>query len=272
MTHQRGFSLIDVSVLVAVLGLLAASLLSSNNVRQEMVRLSATEQRMDDADAAIRQFFLENGRLPCPASLTVRPGTDPFGGEVLYAREPTGTRACGGTVTPTFATVGIDERQRGAVTQRVRLGMLPTRSLGLPDSAGYDEWGNRLWYVVYEELAVSSASFNAFVSPTVSNPGLAFTALPIQLSSDGAGTPAVTVSSDDSIAYLIFSTGRDRQGAFSPTGQLVTICANLGDPNRNRDSQNCDGGFVYVSANIDETPGANFFYDITRFALLNEFR
>lgn len=267
MNQQRGFSLIDVSVLVAILGLLAASLLSSQSVKKESTGLAVTEQRLDVADAAIRQFFRENGRLPCPASLTVRIGTDPFGGQILYGREPTGTFACGGATAPTMVTHGIQEHRKSPPSRYIRIGALPTRDLGLPDRAGIDGWNNRIWYVVIEELATSPAAVAAFVLPASPHE-------PISLLS--SLTPNVEVEKfapGDALAYVLISMGKDQLGAYSKEGAPRVPC-DLTNP-RSIESENCDSGDVYtytpITDNLDVND-ANYFYDLLRWGRLKEFR
>src|SRR5690606_24700956 len=65
--HSNGFSLIELAVVLAVLGLLLGSLLSPLRAQWQAERLRETRARLDQAEAALLGFALQHGRLPCPA-------------------------------------------------------------------------------------------------------------------------------------------------------------------------------------------------------------
>lgn len=74
MTHRRslrctqsGFSLIELSVVVMVIGLLLSSMLLSLSKQDEIKRIKLTEQRLEAAREALIGFAIVNGRLPRPA-------------------------------------------------------------------------------------------------------------------------------------------------------------------------------------------------------------
>lgn len=74
MTHryslhctQSGFSLIELSVVVMVIGLLLSSMLLSLSKQDEIKRIKLTEQRLEAAREALIGFAIVNGRLPRPA-------------------------------------------------------------------------------------------------------------------------------------------------------------------------------------------------------------
>lgn len=124
----RGFTLIEMAVVLVVVSLLLGSLLVPLASQVEQRRIESTEQILDQARAALLAFAAARGRLPCPADAT------------------------GGQEKVTMAT--------GACASNP--GFLPAATLGLSplDAAGYalDGWGmeqNRIRY------AVRSATINS---------------------------------------------------------------------------------------------------------------
>ena len=108
---RRGFTLVEMLVVVAVLGLLLGGLLVPLATRMESARYERVAEQLEMARLALIGFAAANGnRLPCPdTGAEGRPN-------------PTGAGACD---TPE--------------------GFLPHATLGVPD---LDPWGNRLRYRV----------------------------------------------------------------------------------------------------------------------------
>jgi hypothetical protein len=237
-------------------GLFLAAILSSSHVRKETTAYERTEETLDRAVMGIREFYKTNKRLPCPASLTVRQGANPFSGQILYGMEPTGNFACGGATAPTLATHGIHEYRQSGTARWIRIGMLPTRSLGLPDSAGIDGWGNRIWYTVIEELAESEAAFNGFTPPASPHESISVVR---QLS---PLTSVVPLSSGDAMAYVLVSMGKDGIGAYTKSGGLKAACDTVLP--RSFESYNCDADDRYAFGTINESATDNYFYDSLR--------
>ena len=127
--HAAGFTLIEMAVVVAVIGLLLGSLLVPLATQVEERRLGEVRRTLDDAREALLGFAMANGRLPCPASSASNGAENPLGG--------------------------------GACTNNYN-GFLPAATLGITptDAQGYavDPWGNRIRY------AVTAANTNAFTT------------------------------------------------------------------------------------------------------------
>jgi type II secretory pathway pseudopilin PulG len=253
---QKGFSLVDVSILVAILGLLMASLLSYNTIKRETNGWQRTNASLDQAKEAIQQFYRLNLRLPCPAPINLRPGVTGYG------TEPTGALACGGAGAPTWAANGMVKVIRSAGSRTVRIGALPTRSLGLADPFGLDGWDRKIGYAVIEDLATSPALFDGFVPPA------ALADEPITILSALPSTRAVSLSTGDAVAYVIFSFGPDGEGAIGSGGATFRAC---GAATR-WDAQNCDLDTIFLDAPINETPGSTYYYDMLRWARYKEIK
>ena len=65
---QRGFSLIEIAVVLMVIGALLGGLILPLASQQDASKRRETAQLLDDIEAALLGFAAANGRLPCPAT------------------------------------------------------------------------------------------------------------------------------------------------------------------------------------------------------------
>jgi prepilin-type N-terminal cleavage/methylation domain-containing protein len=135
----RGFSLVELAVVMAIVALLLGSLMYTLSAQVEQRNFEDTRRRLEQARELILSFAIINGRLPCPArsAATATPVTV-AGDEV---RDSSGN-CIGDSVTDYY----------GGTSGAVTLGLLPARTIGFQqvDSAGFavDAWGNRIRYAV----------------------------------------------------------------------------------------------------------------------------
>lgn len=161
LRHASGFSLVEMSVVLLVLGVLLASVLGPLRVQWQSERLRETRTRLDAAESALLGFVLQRGRLPCPADPTL-------------VGSSAGLEDCG--------------REQGT---------LPWQLLGIPEA---DAWGRRWLYAVSPGFADTSGNTPSPVagcaSPTpVPAIGISFTwcsAGAYTVSESGGGTSMVT--------------------------------------------------------------------------------
>ena len=66
-TGMRGFTLIELSVVVLVITLLLGSLLIPLATQVEQRNMSETQKRLQEIKEALIGFAIANGRFPCPA-------------------------------------------------------------------------------------------------------------------------------------------------------------------------------------------------------------
>lgn len=131
LTLKAGFTLLEMSIVLAIIGVLLGGglVLATMYLQQSPVR--ATNLQMRSIDEALWNFRTLYGRLPCPADLTLAVTSNNFGREATDAG--TCAVAAGGS---NFATGNGAE------------GMLPTKTLGLSDEMAFDGWGRRIFYAV----------------------------------------------------------------------------------------------------------------------------
>jgi len=154
---QRGFSLIELSVVLIVFGLLASGMIGSLAGQRRVMEENEARRLLDLATDALYGFAIRNGRLPCPAAAGLADSDGTAGSE-----------AC-----------------------PLEHGVLPWRTLGL---AELDPWGQRLSYYADrdftgEPLAGARAAFD------LATPGSANIHAAHNISATIANTlPAIIVS------------------------------------------------------------------------------
>lgn len=67
--NQRGFSLIEIALVLVIVGLALGGIMSALGPQLENKKVSDTQARIKEASDAIVAFAMVNGRLPCPAAL-----------------------------------------------------------------------------------------------------------------------------------------------------------------------------------------------------------
>ncbi len=232
MTHsiflvkQKGFSLIEMAIVLTIVALLLAGLVPTVSSQIEQARRNETRKQLDEIQQALIGYAIINGRLPCPANPAFLTGTANAGTEV----------AC------TAGTLN---------------GVLPWITLGVAET---DAWGNRFTYRVTESFADSIAA------ATVTPPGTCATIpanSSFALCSDGDITIKDGAAGNNiatKIAVVVVSHGPKSAGAYTPQGGATRIAGAMGDEleNANNDttfvSKTTDIGFddivVWVSPNI----------------------
>lgn len=117
----RGFTLVELAVVLVVVSLLLVGLLGPLTAQQEQKNIMDARRQMDEAREAIFGFLISNGRLPCPANPTLP-----------------------------SANAGAGLERAGGCTGANSIGVLPWRTLGLRE---VDPWGNRFTYRVTAKFA-----------------------------------------------------------------------------------------------------------------------
>lgn len=199
---QSGFSLVELSIVILVMGLLLGGLMMPLSVQRENARLKEGEVQLHNILDAVEGFALVNGYLPCPAT--------PLSAGVAA---PSGT-ACS-----------------------VQHGFVPATTLDLQgqrntDNLLLDPWGSPVRYSVSASDANTDGSWD-FVTPgeiaVVSMPLL----LPdLAVCSTSSGSSSTSCASNNTTLtagspLVIYSLGQD-WSTFTSTDQVENVGANLG--------------------------------------------
>ncbi|HSH08154.1 MAG TPA: type II secretion system protein [Burkholderiales bacterium] len=131
--YTRGFTLTELAVVLAIVGLLLGSMMLTFSVQVEQRNFAETQRRLEEAKELLLAFAVVRGRLPCPATTTSN-GNESFS---------IGDATSGGTCTLTTHD-----------------GFLPAAAIGFSpvDASGYglDAWNNRIRYAVSLATPVNS--------------------------------------------------------------------------------------------------------------------
>jgi type II secretory pathway pseudopilin PulG len=144
-----GFSLVELAVVLAIVGLLLGSLMYTLSAQTEQRNFEETRRRLEQARELVLAYAIIKGQLPCPArsALTTVPATV-AGDEVRNA-----SGQCIGD--------GVEDYYGGA-NGGVTLGLLPARAIGYqqvdPAGLAIDAWGNRIRYAVAKSRAAGTCS------------------------------------------------------------------------------------------------------------------
>lgn len=187
----RGFTLAELAVVVAIIGLLLATTMFTLSAQVEQRNRSDTQRRIEEAKELLLSFALVNGRLPCPG----------------------------------FASGG-ESGGGGAACTNSYNGFLPATTIGFQpvDAAGFglDAWGNRIRYVV--SSATWSAGAGRFTTAHATTAwSLSQTPADLVICSQSPAVVAATtcdantsVTNQNVVVAIVFSTGKN--GATGGTG------------------------------------------------------
>lgn len=199
---QRGFSLVELSVVILIMGLLLGGLMMPLSMQRENARLRDGKDQLVSVRAAIEGFALVNGVLPCPAT----PGSD-----------------------------GLASLAGGGCT--VQHGFVPATSLDLTgqrneDNLLLDPWGSPIRYSVTASDAntdgrwdfVTAGEMRAVTMPLL-QPDLVICSTAAGSTSAACAGPGETLS--QGATAVIYSLGKDWSG-FGSADQLENVGGNLG--------------------------------------------
>ncbi|HEX4000988.1 MAG TPA: FG-GAP-like repeat-containing protein [Pirellulales bacterium] len=256
---SSGFSLITISILLTVAALIFTSVLPGKDNADNNGKILNNAKKLERVEEAMRSFMAANGRRPCPADGQYAENTQYFGVEA-------GTPGiCTGNTSPTpNAPLGPD-----AGTGYVVGGVIPTKTLGLPDEYAYDEYGRRFTYVVDTRATESPAAAvtnnnntppaGRRVAPKTHAPGCYNLQQSIKLNGAKPGITIENISGGtiiDQTMYAYISHGASGYGAWPAQGSTVANRINSG-------STDVD---MQVNAGVDALGvSSTFTYNTTNF-------
>ncbi len=221
--RPQGFTLTEMAVVLAIVGLLFAFLIPVSNTLRSNQRRGETEQKLKNIQAALNNFVIINKRLPCPAD-----GTD------------IGTATSGTEKAPVGG---------GDCTNDQASGVVPWATLGLTAAAALDAWNDQISYRVGYGLTRSGALDMSYCDPAgaaaattgwpAAGGGLCATTCTgtfspanctspsnflankgLDVTTDGA-TKVMDHTKYTGAAYILISHGDDNYGAINSAGVYV---------------------------------------------------
>ena len=202
----RAFSLLEMAVVITIVSVLIALSADMFSKIQDSENRKITREKLETAVKMLAAYRRANNFLPCPAGLRIAYGASNFGSSSCIVNTGTG---------------GGIYRINGSGVNELIKGVLPTNTLGLPQSAAIDAWGNKILYVMRRGDANTSST------------GYGTTATRFTIR-DSTNTNIISASDG---VYAVISTGRDGNGAWDKfdTGTTLPTCSSSRD-----DRQNCN--------------------------------
>lgn len=228
---QRGFSLVELSIVILVMGLLLGGLMMPLSIQRENARYRDGLEQLETIESALEGFAVMNGFLPCPA-----------------------TPSSGGLAAPSGTACVVQH------------GFVPATTLDLSgqrndDNLLLDPWGSPLRYSVSASDANGNGSWD-FVTPgemaAVTMPALApdITVCRTAAGSSSNACAASNVTLTAGSPVVIFSLGKD-WAAFTSTDEVENVGANLGG-GPSSTTYRVASDVVFVSRGRSELPGSEF--------------
>ncbi len=228
---QRGFSLVELSIVILVMGLILGGIALPLAQQRDNARLKEAEQQVEDVREALEGYLLVNGALPCPA-------TPASGGQAAVAG-------------------GSCQRQHGFVPATT----LDLRGHRNDDNLLLDPWKSPLRYSVSATDVDGNGDWDFTNAADLSAVGLAALAPDLIVCRSAAGASATACSSanatlTDRSPFIVYSLGKD-WAQFSSADQVENTGATLGGgPSGAR--YRVAANRVFVLRGLSAQPGAEF--------------
>jgi len=241
--NQRGFSLITVSLILTVIGILMIPAIHLYNLASKAEELARNQTSTSIASSALNRYFLMFGRYPVPSDPGNAQGTANFGKSSLLAAWP--SCQAGATSDAVVCSTVLNTLTGGEVL----IGVLPFAELNIPFTSVLDSNKNLITYAITRRLTANA---------TYSESGGEI------IVTDNANNPIYAAGARSH--FVVISHGRDRLGAYGQNGVRNLACGN----NANSiDFENCnkDGRFRSnllpgsVNVQINDGTGAAHFDD-----------
>jgi type II secretory pathway pseudopilin PulG len=245
---NSGYTLLELGLVLVVLSLVASGILTIATQKIRAAKLREVEVKMDTIERAVFSFRKANGYVPCPGDITLLESDQNFGFKA-YSSVATAPTCQDGDGSPLKPNANFASGQTVG-------GMVPVRTLGLPDEYARDPWNGKFFYVVDKRITSTSTFNPAKLTDT--------TLIGSITVNDQTGSPRTS-----SAALLIMSFGPNGHGAYLGTARKFTGSTNADE------WENCDcnasitgtfnSTFVAHPSTGDSTNILNSFDDIVRY-------
>jgi prepilin-type N-terminal cleavage/methylation domain-containing protein len=230
-SRQRGFSLLELAIVMFIMGLLLAGVVMPLSARVDQQRIDATTQQLGEIRGALTGYALANDALPCPA---------------------------------TAASNGLASATATGCTSRH--GFVPAVTLGLSgprnaDQLLLDAWGNPIRYSVTASDADGDGNWD-FVRPgEMRNVTVATLAPDLRVCTTAAGSSATACASNATTVVatapaVLLSMGKEWASTTSVDEQ-ENVGATLGGGPSGL-SYEVASDIVFVNRARSEAPGNEF--------------
>jgi len=217
----KGFTLLELSIVLIIISVIISSTIMLTSAGLSGLAYNTTMSKMKVLQQALYDHRIAYGRLPCPANNSLYEPTD----------ENYGIEAAQGEFGNCYG--GVPSVANDPDMPNAPFGMVPVRTLGLPDDAALDGWGRIIHYVVNADATRYNGAVNDL--PITNDVSL-------YVINNDSGTTI-----DQSALYVLISHGKNGHGARTITKASVST----GSTNSNELLNcKCDSAAAYDS-NLD---------------------
>jgi prepilin-type N-terminal cleavage/methylation domain-containing protein len=238
--RTRGFSLIEIAIVLVVVGLIVSGGLLGISPVLQANKVTQTNTQLDKIEQTLVLYVIQNGCLPCPGDATA-------------------ATLAGANAGQSEATGAVYYSTGCHATCQYAQGLVPWVSLGLARTDVTDPFGSFIDYVVATGLTGSTTMQR---TPPSTYP-TATTSLQVQ----NTAAVAQTQANPNGAAYVLISHGPDGSyGYAAANGTLRTDPNGGAKQTLNEASGTAAPNAVYVQDTPQGAASANgFFDDIVRF-------
>ena len=166
MTNNKGFSLLELSIVLVVLGFITTSSLTITRGILNHQKQKITKERMYKIEEAIKAFVDKNGRLPCPAGIKTKYSLDSNISEgttigIICITDENG-EFCLPEESPSSINTTCHINSSAGIKKQNNLviGTIPATALDLQNNEAMDGWSNKFVYVVAEGYTIKDLYYD----------------------------------------------------------------------------------------------------------------
>jgi len=204
-SHQSGFTLVEMAMVLAIMTLLLAGLVPTISGQLEQRRSAETKKQLEEIQQALIGFAIINGRLPCPA---------------------------------TSASKGVESPTGGGTCTNPYNGFVPAATLGIStrneDGLVLDAWNNPIRYAVTQANSYAYTTSNGMASTGISalTPNLLVCSTATGISGSDCGSADYKLTAGDGVPVVIYSIGKNGATGGTSTDEAANPNPNSADNNR----------------------------------------
>lgn len=264
---QRGFSLIELSIVLIILGVLAVPLINAYEAYKSEHAFLKNQSAMEATAVGIASYYAKNGAYPCPADPALAV-TDAAGGNE--------SRVAGNCVITGDIRVGpgTDFLSTGTATDwdfdgnpdRVLIGSVPFKTIEVSLLDSIDSYGNKVMYAVSENMTQSGSDNRGSIQVWIYDAGTDTVSGSVGIRLDSASVPINDVTPVDGLPdegarhYVLFTTGANGLGGYTRDGVALGACTP--DANQSGDDENCDGDGDFLRSGHTDIAGPRYYDDL----------
>ena len=187
---KKAFTMLEMSVVILILGIILIGTINFQIFTDKKSKENITTDKIARIEQAIREYFIENEKLPCPSDLTLSSTNTSYGEELR--------------TSDVCEAASSDFSSNNLI-----YGGVPTKTLGLTDDYAVDAWNDRIAYVIVKEYGDSKIYLTGDTDT-----------ITIQ---DVSGNEIT-----DKAIYVLVSGGKNINGVFK-NGSQLTLSSSLKD-------------------------------------------